>query len=323
MPQQTAYAHSIKCIPPPLPLPTVPAELPTSDNTLTTASGMREIHPAIEPLFQKLGSLCTLPAVAEKVLQVTDNDDSDADDLLAVIEQDPAIATRLMKVVNSAYCGLRNPVADLKTAITMLGVEQVRNLALTLSIGGVFGRPTPVGGLDPERLWDHSVCVATISRLVAVKGKHCHPDEAYLAGLLHDLGLLFTNQHLEKLVPRVMVRLKTGLPLNGAEQQILGFDHAQLGAYVAWRSNFPERIVTAIDYHHDPIDCPEEGRSLTHVVVVANYLATRFERGSIEGRRLPAPPEEVLKPMGLNLSALRHLWAELPEAMAHVSQLTA
>lgn len=295
--------------------------IPDND-TPTTLRGMREIHPSIEPLFQKLASLCTLPAIAEKVLQVADNENSDADDLLAVIEQDTAIATRLMQVVNSAYCGLSNPVADLKTAVTMLGVERVRNLALTISIGNLYERPTPFGGISPERLWDHSVCVASVARLVAEKGRHCQPDEAYLAGLLHDLGLLFINQHLEKLVPRVMVRSRTGLSLNVAEQDVLGFDHAQLGAYVAWRSNFPERIIAAIDYHHDPIDCPEEGRPLARVVVVANYLATRYGRGSIEARRLPAPPEEVLKPMGLDLSELSQIWTELPEAMAHVGQLT-
>ncbi len=297
-------------------------EAAIADDFIFMPRCVKEIHPSIEPLFQKLGSLCTLPVVAEKVLQVAGDEDSDADDMLAVIEQDPAIAARLMQVVNSAYCGLRNPVADLKTAVTMLGIDRVRNLALTISIGNLFSKPTPVGGIDPERLWDHSVCVASVARLVAAKGKYSQPDEAYLAGLLHDLGLLFINQHLEKLVPRVMVRLRVGLSLEKAEQQVLGFDHAQLGAYVAWRSDFPERIIEAIDYHHHPIDCPEEGRSLAHVVVIANYLATRFGRGSIEDRRLPAPPEEVLKPMGLDLLTLRHLWEELPETMAHVGQLT-
>lgn len=263
-----------------------------------------------------------LPAIAQKVIQVAEDASTDADDLLRVVEQDSAVAARLMQVVNSAYCGLRNPVGDLKTALTLLGVERVRNLALTISVGGVFGRDTPVGRLDPIRLWDHSVCVATVARLIARHSDYCNPEEAYLAGLLHDIGLLFVNQHLGKLVPRVLAQTKTGLSLTEAERRVLAFDHAQVGAYVAWRCSFPEPLVEAIDYHHTPLLCPELGRNLARVVSVANYLATRYGRGSVAGRRLPAPPEGVLEPMGIDQRVFRHLWAELPESIANVSQLT-
>lgn len=299
----------------------VTAEDPSSSR-LGTSWGTRAVHPSIEPLFEKLGAMCSLPAIAQKVIQVADDPDSDADDLLAVIEQDAAVAARLMQVVNSAYCGLRNPVGDLKSAVTMLGVDRVRNLALTVTVGELFSRPTCVGGIDPDRLWDHSVCVATLSRLVAARGDYCQPDEAYLAGLLHDIGLLFISQHLDTLVPRVMARCRTGLSLSEAERHVIAFDHAQLGGYVAWRAKFPDRLVAAIDYHHDPIDCPEHGLELTRVVAVANYLATRYGRGSVEGRRLPAPPEGVLAPMGLTLPALRDLWDELPDVIRNVSAIT-
>lgn len=282
----------------------------------------RELHPSIEPLFQKLADLCSLPVIAQKVIQVAEDERSDADDLLAVIEQDAAVATRLMKVVNSSYCGTRGSVSDLKTAVTMLGVKQVRNLALAVSIGNLFGRDTPIGQLDPERLWDHSVCVATVSRLVAKRGTACSPDEAYLAGLIHDLGLLFINQHLSDLTPRVLARTETGLSLCESEREVLGFDHAQLGAYVAWRSMFPERLVLALDYHHDPLHCPEEGVVLASVVSVSNYLTTRCGRGSVAGRRLPPPTDLLLEPLGLNMPGLREVWDELPDAMEHVSELT-
>ena len=297
-----------------------------SDDALATptesAGVVRSVHPSIEPLYEQLGGLCSLPVIAEKVIQVAEDRTSDAEDLLRVIEQDRAVAARLMKVVNSAYCGLREPVSDLKMAVTMLGVDQVRNLALTVSIGGMFGRDTPAGKLDPERLWDHSICVATVSRMVAQHNGCCSPDEAYLAGLLHDIGLLFINEHLTTLIPRIMVRFQSGMPLQEAERYVMAFDHAQLGAYVVWRSSFPERLVTAIDFHHDPIGCPESGRTLTRVVSVANYLATRYGRGSIEKRRLPAPPESVLDALNLSPPALRQLWDKMPEAVANVSQLT-
>ncbi|MEO1498269.1 MAG: HDOD domain-containing protein [Planctomycetota bacterium] len=282
----------------------------------------RRVHPSIEPLFEQLSDLCTLPAIAEKVIQVAEDETADADDLLSVIEQDAAVAARLMQVVNSAYCGLRNPVGDLKTAVTLLGVDRVRNLALTVSIGDQFGKATPLGRIDPDRLWDHSVCVATVARRTSEQSGVGNPDEAYLAGLLHDLGLLFIIQHLQPLVPRVLARMAGGLSLSEAERQVMAFDHAQLGAYVAWRAQLPERIVGAIDFHHGPYEAAGEGHELAQIVGVANYLATRYGRGSIEGRRLPAPSEGMLAPLGLTLPTLRILWEELPEAIAGVSEIT-
>lgn len=284
--------------------------------------GERAVDASIEKHFEKLGTLCSLPSIVQNVIQVAEDASSDADDLLAVIEQDPAVAAKVMQVVNSAYCGLRNPVGDLKVAVTLLGIDRIRSLALTVSMGELFSRDTPVGRLDPVRLWDHSVCVATVCRLIAQHGADCHPEEAYLAGLLHDIGLLFINEHLASLAPRVLAQCAAGASLPTSERRVLAFDHAQLGAYVAWRSNFPERLVQAIDHHHATQECPPEGQALARVVSVANYLATRYGRGSIAGRRLPAPPEGVLEPMGLNLQALRHLWGELPEAVASVSELT-
>lgn len=292
------------------------------DASFLSSTGDRAIDPSIEPLFKKLGDLCSLPSVAQKVIQVSQDPASDADDLLAVIEQDAAVSTRLMQVVNSAYCGLRNPVGELKTAVTLLGSDRVRNLALAVSVGALFNRDTPVGRLDPVRLWDHSICVATVCRLIAKRGTICNPEEAYLVGLVHDLGLLFINQELGSLVPRVLIQSATGMLLPEAERRILAFDHAQLSAYVVWRCGFPEHLVNAIDHHHSPEACPEKGRDLMRILTVANYLATRYGRGSIIGRRLPAPPQELLESMGLDLQVLRHLWAELPEAVANVNQFS-
>jgi putative nucleotidyltransferase with HDIG domain len=289
---------------------------------VAAAPQRRAVHPTIEPLFERLAGLCSLPTVAHRVIQIAEDPKADAYDLLAVIEQDTAIAARLMKLVNSSYCGLRREVADLRSAVALLGTERVRNLALSVSIGNHFGRVTPVGQLDPVRLWDHSLCVAQLARLIAERNRYCPPDEAYLAGLMHDLGLMFILQQLDALVPRVLVRMQAGASLCDAEREVMAFDHAQLGAYIAWRSDLPERIVTSIDFHHDPMGCPADGLEIARVVSVANYMATRYGRGSIEGRRLPAPAEGVLAPMGLDLAGLREVWDAVPEAIASVSHVT-
>lgn len=299
------------------------ASPPESETHAQPFTGKRALNPTIEPLFQKLGGLCSLPDVAHKVMEVCEDPDSDSEDLRQVIEEDIAITTRMMRVVNSAYWGIRGGVADLKTAITVLGVNGVKNIALTISIGEQFlSQRFADERIDPARLWDHSVCVAAVSRIVAQRVRLAQPEEAYTAGLLHDLGLLFIGQHLNHLAQRVLTRCEDGWSLCDAERAVLAFDHAQLGAYVTWRSAFPDRLVLAIDYHHDPLSCPEPGLALARIVSVANYMATRFGRGSIEGRRLPAPSEDLLGPMGLDLGDLREIWTELPETFQQVSELT-
>ncbi len=275
----------------------------------------------IDPLFQKLCDLCTLPSIAVQILQVVEDDNSNADDLLAVIEQDPNIAIQLMKVVNSAYCGIRGGVGDLKMAISLLGTENVRNLALTVSIGEIYNRPTTVGEINPAHLWNHSVCVATLSRNIAKRQHIGNHEEAYLIGLLHDLGLIFVNQFLGKLLPKIFLLYRTGVDFYEAEKRVLGFDHVQLGAQVALKSGLPNRHVLAIDYHRQPQSCPKEGRELAHAVYVADYLASRYGHNAFESHRQPAPKEQHLTPIGLVNTDLKSLWGELPEKLANVNEL--
>lgn len=262
-----------------------------------------------------------MPSLAVRVLQVANDPASDISDLLEVIEQDPALATRLVKTVNSSYYGLPREVGDLRTAVTMLGMEQVRNLALTVVIGNKFSIRTPLGEIDPAQAWDHSLCVATAARLIATKTEAADPEEAYLAGLVHDLGLLVIDQNIAKQMPRVLVRFKTGDDWSAAEREVLSFDHAQLGAYIAWRSGFPSSTLAAIDLHHESDRATGESLGMVCIISVANYLVTRMGRGSIAGRRLPAPSETVFKTLDLSRQKLRAVWNLVEDTIAHVGHL--
>lgn len=275
----------------------------------------------IDLLFQKLCDLCTLPSIAVQIIQVAEDEGSNTDDLLAVIEQDPNIAMQLMKVVNSSYCGIRGGVGDLKMATSLLGTNNVRNLALTVSIGAAYNRPTTVGEIDPTHLWNHSVCVATLSRVIASRQQLGNPEEAYLVGLLHDMGLLFVNQFLGELIPKVFLFYQTGMDFYEAEKKVLGFDHTQLAAHVALKSGLPQRHVSAIDYQRHPASCPEDGREFAHTIYVADYLATRFGHNAFASHRQPVPKKQHLSPIGLVNADLKTIWTELPETLANVGEL--
>ncbi len=261
-----------------------------------------------DPLFKRLSSLCTLPSIASQVIRVAEDKETGSKELLELIEKDPAVATRLLKLVNSSYCSLPNEVTDLESAITLLGDDSVRNLTVAVSVASVFKNKATYKECDPYWLWDHSVCVATLSRVIARRQNCCAPEEAYLVGLLHDLGLIFFCQFLDDLMPKVFEQYHHSNDFLNAEKRIVGFDHLEFGAKVAKDSGMPERLQMAIRYCENPIEHPGPSRNLAHVVHVADYLASRYGHNAFEKHRHPAPSEELLAEIGLTLPDLRDLW---------------
>lgn len=294
--------------------------LTTEETADPTGPPPRTITADLERLFQKLSNIASFPVIARKVLQVAANEESSSDDLLEVIEQDPVLAMKILQTVNSSYYGLPNEVADLKTGITLLGMKQVRNMALTVIVGRQYNKPSVVGNIDPMQMWDHSVCTAAACRLIAEKTGAADPEEAYLAGLIHDAGLLVIDQKLEEQMPRVLAHFKANKSWMQAEQEVLAFDHAQLGAYIAWRSGFPYRLVAAVDYHHSPNEAPEEVAPLASVVAVSNYLVSRVGRAVMAERRLPPPLQATFDRLGLGRAEVRAIWTDLEKVLETVGE---
>lgn len=278
------------------------------------------IDPQLESLFERLHSLASPPAIVPQVLSIATRADSSADDLRRVIEKDPALSVRLLQLTNSSYYSLRHEVSDLQTAVSLLGVAKVRNLALSIAMSEQFKAPSGVGNLDPKQLWDHSVCTAAVARLISDRCGIEEPEKVYLAALVHDLGLNVLEQHMPEQTPRVYVRFCAGQDWTDAEREVLGFDHAQLGAYLASRTGFGLRTIQAIEFHHRAGEAPEESRDLAALIAAANYLVTRNGRGSVKKRRIVAT--DAIEHLGLSNNRLRDLWSELEAALASVAELT-
>src|SRR5213595_650313 len=162
---------------------------------------------ALERLFARIGEVASLPAAAEKVLRITDNENADADELCEAIQNDPVLVARILRRLNSSYYALSQKISDLKTAIGLLGLREIRNLALTVFVSRVFEGGAIYGTYNRENLWSHCVGVAVASRLVARVCGLSGCEEAYIAGLLHDLGLILLDQtlsrHFHKLIDSI------------------------------------------------------------------------------------------------------------------------
>jgi HD-like signal output (HDOD) protein len=270
---------------------------------------------ALERLFARIGDVTTLPAAAQKVLTLTQDENGDAEKLREAIQGDPVLVARILRRLNSSYYALSQKVSDLKTAIALLGMREIRNLALTVFVSRFFEGGTSRGAYRRENLWAHSVGVAVASRLVARVCGRSACEEAYIAGLLHDIGLILLDQTLRRHFHKVLDAVDESTPTHIVESRILTFDHALLGGFVARRWNFPDPVADAITFHHQPWCYNGPHKDLVQVVAVANYLCSRAGVTSLGIHNVLPPPDEVYSSLGLDQVTLAIIWDELDSAL--------
>ncbi len=278
---------------------------------------------ALETLFQRLSELSSLPSIALRIIEAAVDEATDAEDLRQLIEKDPALAARIIRIVNSSFYGVRQEVADLKSAIALLGTKQIRNVAITVFVSRQFSPSTNDTTLDRNQLWSHSMAVGAVARLLSKTLNVGDAEEAYLAGLLHDMGLLIVDQHLARHVPKIRATMQEGVSLHVAVRNVLTFDPSQLGAYVAWRSRFPARLVSAIEFHHKPEEYKGEEQDLTDLVAISDYIATRSDAGVLEDAKPVTPSDGVFERLDLHDDRLSHIWSQIDETLAATKAMAA
>lgn len=266
---------------------------------------------ALERLFGALGELACLPAASTRVLELTAGEDSDAEALRDSVQTDPVLVAKILRRINSSYYGLSNKVSDLRTAVSLLGFREIRNLVLTVSVSKFYEKSGNHGPYRRERLWEHCVAVGAASQLVSRVCGRATADEAYVAGLLHDLGLILIDQNLRRHFCQILDQLNPSVSTCDLEIRTLSFDHAMLGGFVAQKWRLPDPVVDAIAFHHQPERYTGQYRDLVNVVAVANYLCSRAGWSSLGVHNLPTPDDSVLAGLGLDQVTLAIIWEQL------------
>lgn len=272
-------------------------------------------------LFERICEISSLPDVAMRIIEIADDPTSQVDDLLEAVRSDPALAMRVMRTVNSAYFGLADKVADLKQAITLLGFDEIRNLALTAYVAPHFREGESYGPYSRLGLWQHSVSVGMTAGMIAQASGRVFPQEAYLAGLLHDFGMILFDQYLHRPFCRVIDRLDGQTPAWHLELELLGFTHAQLGQFVADRWNLPEHLAVAIGFHHEPDEVDDPYRPIAVVVALADCLCHTKEVTSLGVDCAPAPPKDWLSLLGLGRAELRTIFEQIDGVLTAAQDL--
>ncbi|MEW5701229.1 MAG: HDOD domain-containing protein [Candidatus Zixiibacteriota bacterium] len=247
--------------------------------------------PALIRRLHQAQSLPTPPLVLSQLNRVLNDPAASAYDIAAVVAEDPGLATMVLRIANSAYYGLPKPTASVRQAIVILGMAVVRTLVLSASMAEVFARCQDEPEMQ-DQFWRHSLATASAARVLC--GTHAdgwavtQSEEAFTAGLLHDIGKMILICHMPEERRRIRTHPDYGhLTDRQVEAAVLGWDHAAIGALLAERWRLPWVLASAIAHHHDlAVDGAEETR-LAHAIHVADYLAHRL--GDSDHRPSPAP----------------------------------
>ncbi|MFZ5639737.1 MAG: HDOD domain-containing protein [Bacillota bacterium] len=228
---------------------------------------------ALANVLKKINELPSLPVVTNRVIEMTDNLEVPAQKVCEVISRDQVLTSKILKLVNSAYYGLPRRISTLTEAVTILGMETIRTLAIGISAFRAFGQGAGVKGLSAVKVLQHSVACATAAKIIARKTGFPMTEQAFLAGLLHDIGKLVMMNFLKDEYTMVVEKTNTEeINLIRAETEVLGIDHAQLGKMLAEKWNLPDILKEPIAGHHKPKP-DSEHLMITQIVHLANAVA--------------------------------------------------
>ena len=206
-----------------------------------------------QDILRRVESLPPLPGTALRLIDVVNEPNATMEEVLEVVKYDQAVTGALLRYCNSAHTGLSRTIGSLKEAIVLLGTSKLVKLALSIHADSMLGSPQDGYGLERGDLWRHSAAVALGSPIVARRLKIDNANLLFTAGLLHDVGKVILNEYVADELAEIIRRVdELGQSFLEAEQETLGFTHAELGAMVAEQWKLPETIVRCIRYHHTP-----------------------------------------------------------------------
>ncbi|MDR1307708.1 MAG: HDOD domain-containing protein [Treponema sp.] len=232
-----------------------------------------------QTIVENVNSLPQFPENIMLVQKLIGDPKSEITDIARQISMDPALTADLLKIVNSAQYMLAKKVDNISEAVKMVGIRGIKNLLYSYGSQKILGDDTN----EKRALWEHSYKTAfyAFNLVKNFKKDHNLLDDAYVGGILHDMGkIIFANVH-----PELLSKIKTfcadkGMPASTFEDLAAGMNHAEIGGKVAEKWNFPEHLVHAIQYHHDPLSASPENRDLVDTVYLANMLC-EYENGNV------------------------------------------
>jgi len=260
--------------------------------------------------------LPVLPATAQKVLSLMADPDVSIEKIKRLIATDPGLTTKILKVANSAFYGSQRNIQNLTQAILMLGLNSVRNLVVATSMKNVYKR----FGLAEKLLWEQLLGSALASNIIAKQTRVSDPEDAFIGGLLHDIGKVVLNNEFPEAFAKVMEKVyNDGVPFEKAESEVFEMSQRKVGSIVVKKWGFPENLEMLLTYFDDPELISKERYiyNLVTIIKLADAMCQKIGMGwrspggeAVDFGNLP-------EALGLDEAGLDELYKKVEALFSH------
>lgn len=261
-------------------------------------------------IVDRIQGLPTLPAMLSSINKLMVNPRTSAKEIAQLISSDPAITSKVLRVVNSSFYGFPNRISTVTHAIVILGFNTIRSIVLSTSIFDALRKAQPAHGFDRTAFWRHSIGAGACSRVLARRLGFTALEEFFIAGLLHDVGKIALDSYLPEEFAKVVGRVREAdCTMLEAEEAVLGVSHADVGGWLLQRWSLSQGLVDAVSRHHTPALAGENLKSAA-IVHVGDILSRALQIGSGGDRRMPPLSDEAWSSLGLAPDAFPSLLSE-------------
>jgi putative nucleotidyltransferase with HDIG domain len=278
-------------------------------------------RPSLKELIGTVSELVSPPEVHIRLTEVIESPTSTADSIAEIIMQDPNLTARVLKITNSAFYGSRK-IETVSRAITLIGTRDLYNIALAVNAVKVFEK-IPAELVNVSIFWRHSLYTAIIARLLAKRCRILHPERLFVAGLLHDIGcLVLYSQFPDESRDALLIAHGDEDILARQEQELIGYDHASVGAELLRLWKLPETLCASVDAHHDLSRAAPDSME-SAIILIANALANRTEEGcfSESGAYAAHITPEAWARLGLDESVIDDMAEQVDEQFAETARI--
>ncbi len=248
-----------------------------------------------EKILEKIKEVPAFPTNSARILNKINNMESHITDIAREIELDPSLTANILKLANSAYFAGHKTISTIREAVVLLGINRIQQLIIASAIFPMTMKPLRGYDLPAGELIKHLIGTAIGCELLGKELKIDIPQYTFTVGLLHDIGKIVLGTFVEiDAEPIIQKAYTEKMSFEKAEREILGIDHAEVGALLMQEWNFPNNLVQPILYHHEPDNVPDEFRTVTDLVHIASNLCLECGIGSgIDGLNYSNNPNSV------------------------------
>lgn len=278
--------------------------------------------PTAKELLNKFSTAKTLPHIAIKLTKLISDENSTMQDFEKMIKMDPTLVLRLLRGANSPYYGLRQKVNSISRAVVVIGINNLRNMIVTEGLKEIFKDKKSENVFSRNRLWLHCSAVSICSQMIMERIFGLNGEDAFLCGILHDIGMIVEDQTAPDLFYRVCNTYdENSKPITDYEKEIVGTDHCAIGYLLAKDWQLPIEIQEGIQRHHKMLDHVSPS-SLTGVIQLAEFIVSQLDYTAIPGMKAKLSPP-LANHIRDNVKEYKALVRELPNEMSKAKDLYA